>query len=221
MTDFPDPILLETGNYQLVTGKRLTDGSVLNSLTFFDIRKDQPAKIDVTLRKEETTVKIVGRFNPDGIHLNETNKPGETPLSILMKSSSSIIVLLDPDSEPSKHILNDLALYTEQFNNWKGALIFVNCADKNLKTSVFQNYKLPSKSSFAVDSQRELEHAFSGIIGKEVKYSLPVVCFCKDNGDVSMINLGYRIGIGETLLQHIKSSDNNQINIPKTSCTTP
>jgi hypothetical protein len=38
LTDFPDPVLLETGNYVLVTGKRLTDGSVLSSLTFFDIK---------------------------------------------------------------------------------------------------------------------------------------------------------------------------------------
>jgi len=221
VTDFPDPIMLETGNYLLVTGKRLTDGSVLNSLTFFDIRKDQPAKIDVTLRKEETTVKPVGRFNPEKVHLTETDKPGETLLSALMKSSNSIVVLLDPDSEPSKHILNDLALYTEQFNNWKGQLIFVNCADKRLKTSVFQNYKLPAKSRFVVDSRRELEHAFSGIMAKEVKNSLPVVCFCSQTGEVSMITSGYRIGIGEVLLQHIKSSKNNPVKTSKISCTTP
>jgi len=221
VTDFPDPILLETGNYLLVTGKRLTDGSVLSSLTFFDIRKDQPTKIDVVLRKEETTVKIVGRFNPDEVHVSETNKTGETPLSSLMKSSSSIIVLLDPDSEPSKHILNDLAPYSEQFNGWEGALIFVNCADKSLKTTGFQNYKLPVKSRFAVDSQRGLEHAFSEIMGKEAKYSLPIVCFCNNSGKVSLITSGYRIGIGETLLQHIKSSKNDQINTQRKSCTTP
>ncbi|MCX6219930.1 MAG: transglutaminase domain-containing protein [Bacteroidia bacterium] len=221
VTDFPDPILLETGNYLLVTGKRITDGSVLNSLTFFDIRKNQPTKINVTLRKEETTVKIVGRFIPDEVYLSETNKPGETPLSTLMKSPSSIIVLLDPDSEPSKHILNDLVPYSDQFNGWEGALIFVNCVDKKLKTSVFQNYKLPAKSSYAIDSERELEHAFSEIMGKEAKYSLPIVCFCNNSGEVSLITSGYRIGIGETLLQHIKFSKNNLINTKKTNCTTP
>ncbi len=221
VTDFPDPILLETGNYLLVTGKRLTDGSVLNSLTFFDIRKDRPAKIDVTLRKEETTVKILGRLNPDEVHVSETRKTGETPLSKLMKSSSSIIVLLDPDSEPSKHILNDLAPYSDQFSRWKGQLIFVNCAEKNIETSVFQNYKLPSKSLFAVDTKRELEHSFSQIMAKEVKNSLPVVCFCTQIGEVSLITSGYRIGIGETLLQHIKLSENIPLNTTKKSCTTP
>ena len=220
LTNFPDPILMETGNYVLVTGKRLTDGSVLSSLTFFDIIKDQPAKIEVTIRKEETTVKIVGRFTPDEVHVSEPKKPGETPLSKLMKSSSSIIVLLDPDSEPSKHILNDLAPYSDQFSRWKGQLIFVNCAEKNIETSVFQNYKLPSKSLFAIDSKRELEHSFSQIMAKEVKNSLPVVCFCSQTGEVSMITSGYRIGIGEALLQHIKSSENNPLKISKISCTT-
>jgi len=65
----------------------------------------------------------------------------------------------------------------------------------------------PDLSRFAIDSKRELEHAFSEIMGKEVKYSLPVVCFCTDKGHISMINLGYRIGTGETLWQHIKSSE--------------
>ena len=95
VSDFPDPLLLETGNYVLVTGKRLTDGSVLNSLTFFDIRKDQPAKIEVTLRKEETSVKPVGQFNPEKVRLTETDKSGETPLSALMKSSNSVAQLSD------------------------------------------------------------------------------------------------------------------------------
>jgi hypothetical protein len=221
VTDFPDPILLETGNYILVTGKRLTDGSVLSSLTFFDIRKDKPAKIEIPLRKEAISNMPVGQFDPGRVQLIELDKPGETSLSALMKNSNSIVVLLDPDSEPSKHILKDLAPYSEQLSRWEGQLIFVNCADKNLKTTVFQNYKLPGKSRFAVDSKRELEKALSGILAKEAKNSLPVVCLCTCTGQVSMITSGYRIGIGETLMQHIKSFVKSTGNATTKSCTSP
>ena len=41
LTDFPVPLVLETGDYMLVTGRRLSDGSVLRSLTFFGISKEK------------------------------------------------------------------------------------------------------------------------------------------------------------------------------------
>jgi hypothetical protein len=58
-------------------------------------------------------------------------------------------------------------------------------------------------------------------MAKEAKNSLPVVCFCSQTGEVSMITSGYRIGIGETLLQSIKSSENNPLKTPKISCVSP
>ena len=56
LTDFPVPLLLETGNYVLVTGKRLQEGKVLSSLTFFEISADKSTTVDVTLLKDENTM---------------------------------------------------------------------------------------------------------------------------------------------------------------------
>lgn len=61
LTDFPNPLLLETGNYVLVTGKRLSEGQVLSSLTFFEISPEKPTTLSVTLRNELCTLKLVSK----------------------------------------------------------------------------------------------------------------------------------------------------------------
>lgn len=55
LTDFANPLTLETGNYVLVTGKRLSEGKVLSALTFFEISTEKPTILEVTLRKDEST----------------------------------------------------------------------------------------------------------------------------------------------------------------------
>ena len=220
VTGFPNPINLETGKYILVTGKRLNDGSVLNSITSFDINKDQLTTLNVNLRQEATTLKPIGLIDPAKIQLMEIGIKNAASLSILMKNTDAVIVLLDPDSEPSKHILNDLAPYIEQFNNWKGQFIFANISEKGDKVNAFQNYKLPLKTCLTVDSRREMEFMLTSLTGKEAKNNLPIVVFCQPAGEVLMINTGYRIGIGEALLQRIKDTESNASNGISKNCIT-
>lgn len=218
LTDFPDPLLLETGNYVLVAGKRISDGSVLGSLTFFDIAKDQPTIFAVTLRNEETTVKPVGQLDLSSIHLSEKDKTGNSTLADLVGKSSAVIVLLNPDSEPSKHILSDLEPYIKQFNNWEGRFIFVNTPDEKGENTVFRNYKLPASSIFATDSNKELANRLTAITGKETMLHLPYVVFCQPKGELLMISSGYKIGTGETLLQLIKELSTRKESPQKISC---
>jgi transglutaminase-like putative cysteine protease len=221
LTDFPDPIMLETGHYILVTGNRLTDGSVLSSVTFFEITKENPATIDVTLRKEGTTVKLVGQLEPMKIHLTGLSDNRQLTLSELMGKSSSIIVLLDPDSEPSKHILNDLAPYIDQFNQWNGRFIFVNISEKTAKSAIFQTYKLPSKIVFAADTTNELRKGMTNLTGIDSKDNLPVVVFCQSSGEVLMVSSGYKIGVGEQLLRLIKRVEESCVPAGQARCAVP
>ena len=204
LPDFPDPLLLESGQYMLVTGRRLQDGSVLSSLTFFRVSKENPTTVVVELRNEVTAVKPLGQLDLSKIHLTEQVKNQDRKLSDLMSKSSSVIVLLDPDGEPSKHLLNDLAPYIDQFDRWKGLFIFVSISEKVTKSAIFQTYKLPAKTCFYADSKNELGLTLGKITGKDSKNNLPVVVFCQPSGKVLMTSAGYQIGMGEQLLQWIK-----------------
>ena len=218
---FPDPLLLETGKYLLVTGKRLSDGSVLSSLNFFEIEKNQTTTVPLTIRKEETTTKPFAKIDPGKIWLTEiaSNKPSS--LTDLMRQRSTVVVLLDPDSEPSKHILNDLTPNQVQFNSWKGCFIFVNVPEKGSVNAVFQNYQLPAKSSFTIDSKNELNQFITSLVAKEAKNDLPAVLFLQPTGEVMMLSLGYKIGMGESLIQLIQKLEKEDQVLTKVSCTTP
>jgi len=218
LTDFPNPLLLETGHYVLVTGKRLSGGSVLSSLTFFDITGEKPTLVEVTLRQPETTVKPADLLDPTKIHLTETASNRVVTLSDLMGKCSSVIAFLDPGSEPSKHILNDLAPYINQFNHWKGRFILVYTPDKQPETSL-QSYKLPATTCFTVDTKNEFGQAFTTITGKDARSNLPVILFCQSSGLLLLTATGYKIGMGEELLQLIKSLDTNCVLQPKDRCT--
>jgi hypothetical protein len=221
VTDFPGTLSIETGQYVLVTGKRLSNGSVLSSLTFFNIIKDQPTNVEVILRKEDTDLRLLGRLDLAGIHLSDITNNTILTLADLMKNRNAVIVLLDPDSEPSKHILNDLGPFISQFDLWDGRFIFINIKEKGDRSEVFQNYKLPAKTSFALDTKNEFEEKLTLITIKEAGNNLPAVVFCLPGGEVLMIATGYRIGMGESLLQIIKNIEENPEQLTKSSCTTP
>jgi hypothetical protein len=221
LTDFPNPVMLETGKYALITGKRLPDGSVLSSMTFFDVSEDKPVTLSVELRQEEALLKSVGTIDPSKIHLSVPAQNKLVSLADLMQNTNSVIVLLDPDSEPSKHILNDLAPYEDQLNNWKGRFIFANVSEKSKVGSIFKTYHLPARTTFSIDSANELARAITNISGKDAKTVLPIVIFCQQGGEVLLMDIGYRIGTGEQLLQLIKKTETINATTTKASCTTP
>jgi transglutaminase-like putative cysteine protease len=205
LTEFPNPMQLETGKYLLVTGRRLADASVLSSLTIFEISEEKPTTIEVTLRSEECILESAGKLDPTKMHLNDQIRNRDVTLADLLQSENSVVVLMDPGSEPSKHILNDLTPYIDIFNAWKGQFIFVSIDDKREKSATFQNYKLPNKSNFACDIANDLGNALTTITGKDSKNNLPMLFFCKSSGEIMMISVGYKIGTGEQLVQLIKT----------------
>ena len=221
LTDFPKPLLLETGHYVLVTGKRLSEGQVMSSLTFFEISSEKPTTLSVTLRNDISTLKPAGKVDLKMISLTEPDSKTKVHLSDLMKSEDAVIILLDPDTEPSKHILNDLSTYVAQFNNWKGRFIFVSIAEKSGKNAIFQNYKLPSRTSIFSDTANDLSKALSAVMGKEAKNNLPGVIFCQSGGELFLISSGYKIGIGEQLEQLVINQEFNRGRKNTASCTTP
>jgi hypothetical protein len=213
LTGFPDTLMLETGQYLLVTGRRLSDASVLSSLELFYVSKETPVTVNVELRKEVAEIKILGRCEPGKITLNSLSDNSGVRLSDLMKTKNSVIVLLDPESEPSKHILNDLQPYTEQFDNWAGQFIFVVVSGKEVKSGTFNNYRLPSGKYFAADKRNELGQMLTPLTGKISVNTLPVVIFCQPTGEILLTSSGYKIGIGEQLLQLIKRLEGKESKI--------
>jgi len=220
LTNSEKPIELEVGQYSLITGNRLEDGSVLSRMTFFSVGKGKLTTIPVELRKQSGELKSSGKLNLDALNLEKGGKA--VSLSSLIAGKFSVLVILDPDKEPSKHILNDLGPYVDQFNKWGGQFVLAMPAEKAGQARVFKTYQLPSKLESGIDPNDQILNAISAIYGSGLKDKLPLVLFCDAAGNVYLFSSGYKIGIGEQLLKMISAIESNPKMVEaKASCSKP
>ena len=222
LTNSPKPIELEAGHYALVTGNRQQDGSVLSKMTFFTIEKGKLTTVPVELRKQSGELKPSGKLDFNALNLQKPSDGQKVSLSSLVGGKYAVLVVLDPDKEPSKHILNDLGPYVDQFNKWGGQFVMAMPAEKAGQAGVLKTYQLPAKIESGVDQNDQILNAISAIYGTGLKDKLPLVLFCDAAGNVYLYSSGYKIGMGEQLLKVISAIESNpKMMEAKASCSKP
>lgn len=197
------PLELETGQYALVTGNRMEDGTVLSNMTFFDIEKGKTTTIPIELRQQPGLMNPSGKLDLGQLNLLKEDKTES--LSALAGGNYSVLVLLDPDKEPSKHILNDLGPYVDHFNQWNGQFVFAMPREKAAQAAVLKTYLLPSRMTSGIDENDRMIQALEAIYGQGLKDKLPLVLFYDQSGNVYLFSSGYKIGMGEQLLKVIST----------------
>jgi hypothetical protein len=122
ITNFDRELQLVPGHYMMVTGNRLNDGNVLSEISFFDLTENQHLTVEVKLRKETMVPPVHRSFN-----LEEVLKkiPVEKKLSDKVLEKGIVMAWIEPDREPSKHVLNDLPLLKTELDSWGGGFIFL------------------------------------------------------------------------------------------------
>ncbi len=199
LSDFPASVQLDTGRYVLVTGNRMGDGSVLSSMTFFRIDAAKPAKVEVALRKLPGNLKPSGKLDFASLQLLTGGKAES--YATLTDNKDAVVILLDPDKEPSKHILNDLGPYVDHFNKWNGVFVVAFPKERSQQASVLKTYTLPENLVAGVDNNDGLLAAVSKIYGDGLKEKLPLVMVCDNSGNIYLFSAGYKIGVGEQILK--------------------
>lgn len=197
-----EPLELEVGDYSLVTGNRREDGSVLSQVTYFSIARNQLTSLPIELRQQAGVLKPSGKLDFGMLNLQTSDQQTQS-FSSLVGGTASVIVLLDPDKEPSKHILNDLGPYVDHFNNWGGQFIFAMSAQRAAQAGVLKTYQLPARMESGIDPGDQLLEAIVALYGPQIREQLPLVLLCDSQGQVFLFSSGYKIGMGEQLLKVI------------------
>jgi len=137
-------------------------------------------------------------------------------LSELAGANYSVLVLLDPDKEPSKHILNDMGPYVDHFNQWKGQFVFAMPREKAAQAGVLKTYPLPEKMASGIDENDGIINALEFIYGPGLNDTLSLVVIYEKTGNIYLFSSGYKIGMGEQLLKVISTIDvNHQVKATK------
>jgi hypothetical protein len=200
ISEFGTKTEVEAGKYLLVTGNRQSDGSVLSSVTFFDVPAIVTTDVKVNIRQDFTPTKPWAKIIPGNYKFSQfaTNKILE--LKTLSANKGAILIWIDPDKEPSKHVLADIPAVTPNIEKWGGGMLFLLPNEKvssSFKPSNFPN--LPLQSKFAFDKNAKLLTEINHLRRRDNKNNLPIIVITDKNGNLIYYSEGYKIGIGEQI----------------------
>jgi transglutaminase-like putative cysteine protease len=201
ISDFNEELLLLPGNYMLVTGNRLNDSKILSNITFFNLLENEHKSIEINLRKDIDEKKTLGKIDLAGI-INLFREKSTDYKRITGKGA--VIIWIEPDKEPTKHIFNDLPLLKRELDSWGGSFLFLSDSSPDgygFKPELLTG--LPDNSLFGTDDQMKVLKN-SQILKTSSEISLPYVVLADRDGNILFTSTGYRIGIGEQILKHIR-----------------
>lgn len=196
VTEFPVTLDLVPGSYLVVTGQRLSDGTVLARLVQIWLDGDKTTELPVTLRKDFTPPPVYGSFVQNKL-VSDLAKE-----NILINTSTGLIMAwLEPDKEPTKHFIADLKAKSGEIGQWKGSvLLFFPDKDQMDRFIQAERDELPTNLIQATYTAYPFDLLYHSLdIPLSGKY--PVVLFINPEGIINFFSQGYRIGTGEELVK--------------------
>ena len=197
-----DGTLLEAGDYMLVTGTRLANGTVLSRMTIFQVKAGEEQQVPLVMSSDEEEVQVIGSFNSESKFLPIGS---DTPTSILNAAGRGyfVIGLLGAGEEPTNHALRDIIARKSEFDEWGRKMIFLFPDQAAYEKYSRDNFgELPQGVIMGIDTEgiaaqiRESMHLNS-------TGGLPIFIIGDTFNRVVYLSTGYSIGLGDTLLRTI------------------
>ncbi len=209
---------LQEGQYMLVTGQRLADGSVLARTTFFEVAADQESRPELIMRQDSSALQVIGNLDAELPYTPFT--PGAdisalpAPRSILSATGRGYYALglILPGHEPSAHALNDIAAAANDISaaGCKVLLLFPD-AEGASRFRVEDFGTLPENVVFGIDT--------GGVIAEALKAGLelpsltdsdmPIFVVADSFNRIITLRKGYTIHLGEQLARILTAASAN------------
>jgi len=181
-----------TGDYLLITGTRLANGSVLAHLEVRPVQAGQTATLPISFRRSTDVYEVIGNF--DCSHVQR-----QFPQ---LARGFYVLGLIAPSNEPTNHALRDIGQYQAAFDEW-GAQLFLVFKDEEEKArfdaSAFNT--LPANLFWGVDDQGTILNELTQALHLSAHPTMPLFVIADTFNRIVFCSEGYTIGLGERLLQ--------------------
>lgn len=184
LSSFPEEIEIEAGYYQLLTGNRMEDGSVLVNQQFVNIEPGSQQELKIKINEDRKALKEIACCK-----------------SFNLNDSLSVLGWIDPGSEPGNHFFNDFKSLRDTYESAKVPFTFF-CTDKSMKAEIVENTY--EGCIVKEDSDLIVLKAFYEQTKLSREIQLPVFVVVDNNGEVYYHSSGYNIGTSEQLLKIYK-----------------
>ena len=193
---------LDTGDYFMMTGTRMADGSVLAHLTFFNIADGKECNIDFVQRESTEQLQVIGDFNSENLFY-DTAEQRERSLLSATGRGYYIIALVAPGSEPTNHFLRDVMPYKNDFEAWGQKMVLLFRDTNEAERFVNDFPELPSTVVWGTDINDKIYNEIVANMKLE-NPNRPIILVADTFNRVVFMSQGYSIGLGEQLIKVVK-----------------
>ncbi|HOA09898.1 MAG TPA: transglutaminase domain-containing protein [Tenuifilaceae bacterium] len=205
LSTLPFSLSLREGLYRLVCGTRDQNGAVSCRVKYFSIYPDEKTLVTLEFPSSKGKTVVLGNLGdpliPDieGSYIKNLGEIGG--------GGSTVVAIIDPMKEPTRHLVNDLAAIKTQLDKWGGAVVLAIAKDKlpsgfNAQ-KLLEGVPLPIGVTIGYDSQQSLANALAIACGKPLSTDYPVVAVVNGKGEITFFSEGYSIGLGEKILKEV------------------
>lgn len=182
---------LDVGDYVLVSGNRLSDGSVPVTMRQFSVREGETTTLDLRITIPEDKLSVIGSFDAETKYRIE---PDSEPVSVLSTTGRGFYVIgfLTPLQEPSVHAINDIIAAKAKLESWNRPILLLTTAD-GLGWLKEYSSSLPSNVHFGIIPD--------GLDLKDRR--MPYFLLADTFNRVFFTTEGYTIGLGDQLVTAI------------------
>ena len=202
---FADKIEVPAGKYLLVTGNRKYTGTVFGNMRFFEVKAKEVKNLDIKVRDLPKSNSVWAELKTENFNVKSLSDGAELNLAELTKKKPFIFAFIEPDKEPTKHVMVDLQPVKAELEKWGGSLIFIlekGKAQDNFNPDIFKN--LPAQSIFVWDNDQKLIKYIESVKKLDLLGDFPIIITGDGDGRLDFFTKGYRIGIGDELVKEIK-----------------
>ena len=201
---FEESVEVLPGIYRLVTSTRTSFGTSLLRLTVFQVKPGETTEVLVSFRKEDKVAPVLGEI-PEQLTFSLTDN-NSYDVACSMPPQGLVAAWIEPDKEPSKHLIRELCELSSEFDSWGGKIIISVGSDKITSAFSVSAYEgLPKNTSFSIDDKNRALDMVTSHIDEKPKNDYPLVFVIDPDKKIRYVSAGYKLGIGADVLRTLKS----------------
>ena len=197
------PLSMDEGNYMLVTGTRMANGSVLAEIEFFNVEADKTTPIQLEMRESKDEIQVIGNFNSEN-KFKRADNGEETSLLATTGRGYYIVALLGSRQEPTNHAMRDIAAVKKELEDWGRGIVLLFPDEKGYKNFDPKEFgDLPGTITYGLDIDGAIQKEMATAMKLQNANTLPIFLIADTFNRVVFVSQGYTIGLGEQLMQVI------------------
>ena len=201
---FQNGFTMDTGDYLLVSGNRLSNGSVPVSMLFFTVKEGAVTEVPLRIDEGKGAVPVIGSLDAEKLFTPDGGEMDQSLLSAVGRGFY-VVAVLDPGKEPTNHAIRDLIAARERLAAWGRPLVLLCETPEALarlkKEAMEGRYgaipnNVPIVLGVDTDGIRKAIAADQKLAGTG---RLPLVVVADSFNRIFFCSEGYTIGLGDQI----------------------